>query len=75
MRVFAIITPLYFLAQYVFNAGLRLTSVSNLSSLFTPIIYAAVDVESISWLKLLASSITILGARIIDGVDGRRGHF
>lgn len=79
-RVAAVIAPLYFLANYVFNAALPMTSVassstiSNLSSLFTLLISAIAGVERFSWLKLLACCITIAGAAIITGVDGKSGH-
>lgn len=79
-RVSAIIAPLYFIANWAFNAGLGLTSVSssstfsNLSPLFTLLICRVLSVEKFTWVKLLASVITLTGALIISGVDRKSGH-
>lgn len=74
-RVSALIAPLYFIANWAFNAGLGMTSVSssstfsNLSPLFTLLVSRVLAVEEFSWVKLFASLITLSGAVIILGVD------
>ncbi len=79
-RVAAVIAPLYFFANYLFNAGLPKTSVassstiSTLSSLFTLAFSVAAGVERFTFLKLAACCITIAGTAVITGVDAKSGH-
>lgn len=81
MRVAAIIMPLFFMANYTFNAGLGKTSVassstiSTLSSLFTLFIGAVAGNERFSFVKLFASLVTVTGVAVISGIDGKNGQF
>ncbi len=79
IRVAAAIAPLYFLANWMYNAALELTSVSsastmqNTSSLFAFLISVALRMERFAWRKLMACVITIVGTTLITQADGDLG--
>ena len=81
MRIAAIIAPFYFVANWTYNSGLELTTVSSsstiqsTSSFFALLISVLLRLEHLTWRKCAACGITILGTAIVAQFDGKHGNF
>lgn len=78
-RVVSVLGPLFYSSQFLYNLGLRGTSVassstiSTVSTLFTLIIGAASGVERFSLTKLISAVLTIAGVAAISANDWEKG--
>lgn len=75
LRIALVISPLFFVSDWIFTASLKMTSVAStstigtLSGLFTLLLGALMKVERFSLPKLFAAFATIAGVAIISAFD------